>query len=652
MPRYLLTLLIAATCATLGAACKKSPENSQKSGNSKTPVAAEGQKQPAVAPPSTTGQSTVQQTSGVPTTGQAPSIDAAAGEKWDAVLTARRKALWTHPEDPGTPALILDAVYQRAMLTGAKNLEAGELDAALDAAKTAVAHRPDSKEAAEFLRKARRAIDETHPYFGKNLRVDAAPFTSVDNWWQGLNPQSIIPSSDGKTLVASAFAETAVVNLADRSVRKLNARGMYSPSTGALVLTVGFPKSVKRVDLTGKTLWEVPDLSAMAFTPDGRKIAAHGPDAVNILDAETGRAISATPRAAARDVIWGGFSSDGNLGVYATATGPWTLFDIEKGTTVQTFPAQAGYGAGFGRNGRFAYSSDVAITVVDTTTWKPVSTIEAAGRCAFTDDGNAVAVRDRSSGIAFYDPASGKKISGPFIHGWLSPDGSLVLVPSYRDDGVGLDAFRVSDGKQFGHMDDLRLGRAMALAADGRLFIATFEGITILSPPTWPDSTAISTFSPHSVLEHLRGSWFKDPLTGKLQARQIDGIIANLKRTYGIDILVSTEAGDLPQPEGIQGASLAVDPSPPSDQGVQDHVARYLRDQELMNGVAGFYMCLIDSPHVVACQWYPGVSKSLLTADEAKKLGMLVVDANVYNSEEVLRQFLLSVEKVLNEKYP
>ena len=229
-------------------------------------------------------------------------------------------------------------------------------------------------------------------------------------------------SGDGRLLAAGGTGRTVTLwDLRDpRHPARLSAIGPLSGTVQGLALardghelaTVGDPAGVRRWDLRDPrrplslgalTIATSETLSAVAFSPDGRQLAAGGQTgqiAVWPAGARTGSAASSTARAGQSLVTSVAFSPDGRTLAGASKDGllrVWRLAPADLSLAhapLGGFTSQANCLA-FSPDGGtlLAGSSDTSARAWDTTTWTPVRTLPHPGpvtAVAVTADGRSV----------------------------------------------------------------------------------------------------------------------------------------------------------------------------------------------------------------------------------------------------------------------
>ena len=175
-------------------------------------------------------------------------------------------------------------------------------------------------------------------------------------------------SPDGRRVATSGFHEINLWNSADGSLvgrlRPLSERIYdlaYSPDGHWLATAAGDPGQYGAVKLwkaeadgsatPARDLAEESDcFFAVAFSPDGKRLAAAGSDrTIRIWESETGAEVARIEDHA--DWIFDlAFSADGKRLASASRDKTSKVFDVEKGESLATFPrhAEAVYGVAFG----------------------------------------------------------------------------------------------------------------------------------------------------------------------------------------------------------------------------------------------------------------------------------------------------------------
>lgn len=188
-------------------------------------------------------------------------------------------------------------------------------------------------------------------------------------------------------------------------------------------------------------------VSALAYSPDGKKIAAVGAGrAITLWDAATGKELCQFPnRGQPLAVV---FSPDGQTLVTAGRNGVLTLWDASTGKQQRqlTGPRNGGQGLAFAPDGKTLASAsyDDTVRLWDPHTGKERRKIQCGQRgvygLAFAPDGHLVASAGTDGTICLWDAGNGelrRRLTGHEKDVWkvaFSPDGKLLA--SSSEDGT------------------------------------------------------------------------------------------------------------------------------------------------------------------------------------------------------------------------
>jgi len=570
---------------------------------------------------------------------------AATAGDWDTALMEARRALWQNPGDKDFINLIRDIAYKKGVAQARAGLQNNDLDAAVDGAESAVTRNPESTEALDLLKTARKAITTSHSYFGKYF-VPLSSFKLSD-----LAVGTIAPLPDGR-FAARTWNQVLVCDPARNTVTKIQNSGIrfVRSKNGAFVLFDG--RICK--DLNGEVLWSFSPAQAatpLGLSPDGKLLAAWWPSqGFSLYDASTGAKVKEfSPQMLnvgdnsldQAPSVWSGFSSDGKYVAIRTANWAWDVLDITSGQVVHEFPCDRvrSYAA-FGGDHLFAYTTADSISVVDTSDWQEVSNMHLPGGISivinalqFTPDGKVLIALGRDSALHLFNANTGDQIGAtlPDNYTLLSPDGSVLLLYN----GQEFTAYHTADGKPFGKVAVVD-ALAYALTADGSLVVSHRDGtVDILGPEKWPDGDGLRRLSPHKVSDTTN---FFD--SGSLQ--RANETIANLKRQYGFDVVVNTFPG-------IPG-------NLPGDQNFQnplETLSKCLADEEASDGTPGLYLLITRFPKQITWGELPASPTDALHPEQVASLKQRI-DAFSTNDDpgQFLNQFLRELGRDLQVNHP
>ena len=308
---------------------------------------------------------------------------------------------------------------------------------------------------------------------------------------------SVALSSNGAVLATCGIKETVTlwdiatgrkVSVLGTCVKGLNAVAFSSDGQLAAAgdegkLTLLEPFAEPQVLDTEDWIWH------LAYSPDGKTLAAVASGAIQLWDAHTNqlRATVADDRIDGRRIA---FSSDGSLVAAAAEGGQVLLFDVETGHEQQSFRAdrdRVEMIAFSPDGGTLAIAGDKGIRLWDARTGRlrTTSSGSVVADVAFLSDGSNVVALMEGGTVGLLDSSNGRQVRsiqvrlGSRGNNWLalSADGATVAVPG-PDNAIGL--WDVPSGREraalSGHTGEIT---AMAFSPDNKTLASVSEDKTI-----------------------------------------------------------------------------------------------------------------------------------------------------------------------------
>ena len=324
-------------------------------------------------------------------------------------------------------------------------------------------------------------------------------------------------SPDGRTLYTAAF-DGSVIAWDVGGARRLGQPFRYTASAGgaadgasavspddAIFAVSPGPdrvtlwRSATRTPVAPTLHGPVGDVNGLAFSPDGKLIAAAGSQEVVLWDTTTRKAVrrlSAGDHGAARAA----FSPDGRLLAIGRSDGIDVLYDVRTGReTGELVGTGSTDDLDFSRDGKLLASASLTgtATLWDVSKRKQVADLPgaiAAYSVRFSPDGKLVAVGDSSGVVTLWDAGSGLRSGEPLAtHGdgvgsiAFDPDGHMLVTST--DDGK-LRLWDVATRKLIGApLPGSNSGGQVHFFPDGTRVLAVFDSgtgiIWNVDPASW-----------------------------------------------------------------------------------------------------------------------------------------------------------------------
>jgi RNA polymerase sigma factor (sigma-70 family) len=229
------------------------------------------------------------------------------------------------------------------------------------------------------------------------------------------------------------------------------------------------------------------NISAMALSPDGKRLAIGSWGKVRLLDAKTGAAHS-TWGVTNDSVTQIAFTPDGKTAGLRYQGKSIELWDVARGKKLHTLEGHTGnvFTFTFAPDGKTLASGswqDPNVRIWDVATGRQVRAFAAASDVlgvAFAPDGKTLATCGNGSRIRFWDPATGKRLresNSPDANGvtdlYYLPDGKTLVGRG----GLGVRAWDAESGKMLRQSEGgYRNFGHLALSPDGTLLATSWGG--------------------------------------------------------------------------------------------------------------------------------------------------------------------------------
>jgi WD40 repeat protein len=317
-----------------------------------------------------------------------------------------------------------------------------------------VAFSPDGKHVATAADDGTAKVWDVSPTGGREWLTLVAPGGPVRNVAYGVDGKHLVTAgSDGNVRVWDASTGKALLTLSGHTGP---VSGLAFSPDGRHLATLGDDRVTKVWDAaTGKTLLTLPAKvqpsgtvhHAVAFSPDGKRLATGGGAAAQIWDAATGKALL-TLAGQAGTTFSVAFSPDGKR--LATGGGAAAqIWDVATGKALLTLAGQAGttFSVAFSPDGKrlAAGRMDKTAKVWDVDTGQTLFTLTGHGgiiySVAFSPDGKRLATASADGIVKVWDVSSAKELSkdpltlsghmGAVYRAVFSPDGRRLATASH-----------------------------------------------------------------------------------------------------------------------------------------------------------------------------------------------------------------------------